>query len=225
MNTKHTVNAPAVSGHRSMLRRFVTVATMGALMLGVASASAGGTVDKGAFEVNTHAGVGAEYSGKLAVKGDGKFSVKDEGGTIVFMSAITDGELNMKEGRQDHTVGPKNKLGIPKGQKVSLTIDKGKLTFPDAGKTTSGTVSGRLRFLGKESTVPVKYTVKEDGGKYVVTSASFEFKYTDHRPALSEDDMKDIREDAVDEFPKDKKKQDEDSDIDLHSDSTPRTES
>jgi len=42
MNIKHSVNAPALSGKRSMLRRLVTAATMGALLLGVASASADG---------------------------------------------------------------------------------------------------------------------------------------------------------------------------------------
>jgi len=180
MNIKHSVNAPALSGKRSMLRRFVTVATMGALFLGVASASADGGGGKGKFEIVTIAGVGDGYTGKLDVKGDGKFSVKEEGGNLVFTSNVADGELNMKDGRQKHTVGDDSKLGLKKGQKVSLIIEKSKLTFPEAGKEASGSAPGKVKMLGKESSVTVKYTVKEDGGKYVIKNASFDFDYTKH---------------------------------------------
>jgi len=180
MNIKHSVNAPALSGKRSMLRRFVTVATMGALFLGVASASADGGGGKGKFEIVTIAGVGDGYTGKLDVKGDGKFSVKEEGGNLVFTSNVADGELNMKDGRQKHTVGDDSKLGLKKGQKVSLIIEKSKLTFPEAGKEASGSAPGKVKMLGKESNVTVKYTVKEDGGKYVIKNASFDFDYTKH---------------------------------------------
>ena len=180
MNIKHSVNAPALSGKRSMLRRFVTVATMGALFLGVASASADGGGGKGKFEIVTIAGVGDGYTGKLDVKGDGKFSVKEEGGNLVFTSNVADGELNMKDGRQKHTVGDDSKLGLKKGQKVSLIVEKSKLTFPEAGKEASGTAPGKVKMLGKESSVTVKYTVKEDGGKYVIKNASFDFDYTKH---------------------------------------------
>ena len=180
MNIKHPVNAPALSGKRSMLRRFVTVATMGALFLGVASASADGGGGKGKFEIVTIAGVGDGYTGKLDVKGDGKFSVKEEGGNLVFTSNVADGELNMKDGRQKHTVGDDSKLGLKKGQKVSLIIEKSKLTFPEAGKEASGSAPAKVKMLGKESSVTVKYTVKEDGGKYVIKNASFDFDYTKH---------------------------------------------
>ena len=180
MNIKHSVNAPALSGKRSMLRRFVTVATMGALFLGVASASADGGGGKGKFEIVTIAGVGDGYTGKLDVKGDGKFSVKEEGGNLVFTSNVADGELNMKDGRQKHTVGDDSKLGLKKGQKVSLIIEKSKLTFPEAGKEASGSAPAKVKMLGKESSVTVKYTVKEDGGKYVIKNASFDFDYTKH---------------------------------------------
>ena len=206
MNIKHSVNAPALSGKRSMLRRFVAVATMGALMLGVASASADGPKGKGTFSLTTHAGVGKDYTGKLDVKGDGKFTVTEEGGNLVFTSAVADGDLNMKDGRQDHTVGSSSKLGIQKGHKVTLTIDKSKLTFPEAGKSASATVPGKLKFLGKESNVTVKYSVKEDGGKYRVTDANFDFKYTDHR-SLSEKDLNEIKEDAKKEAGGDAKKE------------------
>jgi hypothetical protein len=175
MNIKHSVNA-----NRSILRRFATVATLGALMLGVASASADGGGGKGSFALTTIAGVGDGYTGKLDVKGDGKFSVKDEGNKLVFVSSVADGELNMKDGRQKHTVGDDSKLGLKKGQKVSLTIEKSKLTFPEAGKEASGSAPGTLKMLGKESNVTVKYTVKEDGGKYTIKSASFDFDYTKH---------------------------------------------
>jgi hypothetical protein len=179
MNTKHFVNAPAHSGTRSILRRFVSAATLGALLLGVATASADGG-GRGKFEIVTIAGAGDSYTGKLDVKGDGKFSVKDEGGSLVFTSNVADGELNMKDGRQKHTVGDDSKLGLKKGAKVSLIVEKSKLTFPEAGKEASGSVPGKVKMLGKESSVTVKYTVKEDGGKYVIKSASFDFDYTKH---------------------------------------------
>ena len=178
MNTKHSVNA--VSGKRSLLRRFVTVAAAASvLMLGVVAQADGGG-GKGSFELMTIAGVGDGYTGKLDVKGDGKFIVKDEGDKLVFVSNVADGELNMKDGRQKHTVGDDSKLGLKKGQKVKLTIEKSKLTFPEAGKEASGSAPGKLSMLGKESSVTVKYTVKEDGGKYTIKRASFDFDYTKH---------------------------------------------
>lgn len=186
MNTKHTVNAP-VSGHRSMLRRFVTVATMGALMLGVASASADkGKEGKGSYSVTTIAGVGDGYTGKLDVKGDGKFRVQDEGDKLVFTSHIGAGkELSMKDGRQKHTCGDENGEGskvpgVKKDSKVKLIVQKSALTFPEAGKEASGSAPGKVDFLGKTSNVTVKYTVKEEGGKYVIKSATFDFDYTKH---------------------------------------------
>ena len=175
MNIKHT----ALTGNRSMLRRFVAVATMGALMLGVASASADGG-GKGSYSLTTIAGVGDGYTGKLDVKGEGKFTVKEEGDKLVFMSNVADGELNMKDGRQKHTVGDDSKLGLKKGQKVKLVVKKSDLTFPEAGKEASGTAPGRFHMLGKETDVKIKYTVKEDGGKYIIKTASFDLDYTKH---------------------------------------------
>jgi hypothetical protein len=187
MNTKHSVNAPALSGKRSMLRRFVTAAAMGALLLGVASASADkGKEGKGTYTVTTIAGVGDGYTGKLDVKGDGKFRVQDEGGNLVFVSHIGGkGDLNMKDGRQKHTCGDENgkdsKIpGMTKDTKVKVIIEKSKLTFPEAGKEASGSAPAKVQFLGKESSVTVKYSVKEDGGKYVIKNASFDFDYTKH---------------------------------------------
>lgn len=187
MNIQHSVNAPALSGKRSMLRRFVTAATMGALLFGVASASADGKKEgKGQYTVTTIAGVGDSYTGKLDVKGDGKFRVQDEGGNLVFVSHIGGkGDLNMKDGRQKHTCGDENGkdskiAGMSKDSKVKVVIDKAKLTFPEAGKEASGSAPAKIQFLGKESNVTVKYTVKEDGGKYVIKSASFDFDYTKH---------------------------------------------
>ena len=187
MNIKHSVNVPALSGKRSVLRRFVTAATMGALLFGVASASADGKKEgKGTYTVTTVAGVGDGYTGKLDVKGDGKFRVQDEGGNLVFVSHIGGkGDLNMKDGRQKHTCGDENgkdsKIpGMTKDTKVKVIIDKSKLTFPDAGKEASGTAPAKVQFLGKESNVTVKYSVKEDGGKYVIKNASFDFDYTKH---------------------------------------------
>jgi hypothetical protein len=194
MNTKHSVIAPALSGKRSMLRHFVTAATMGVLMLGVASAAADGKKEgKGSYSVTTIAGVGCKDSdhctGKLDVKGDGKFKVQDEGANLVFLSHIGAGkELNMKDGRQKHTCGDEkgegSKIpGMTKDTKIKLTIEKSKLTFPEAGKEASGSAPAKVNFLGKESTVNVKYSVKEDGGHYVIKNASFDFDYTKHTGA------------------------------------------
>jgi len=187
MNIQHSVNVPALSGKRSMLRRFVTAATMGALLFGVASASADkGKEGKGTYTVTTVAGVGDGYTGKLDVKGDGKFRVQDEGGNLVFISHIGGkGDLNMKDGRQKHTCGDENgkdsKIpGMTKDTKVKVIIEKSKLTFPEAGKEASGSAPAKVQFLGKESNVNVKYSVKEDGGKYIIKSASFDFDYTKH---------------------------------------------
>ena len=187
MNIKHSVNAPVSSGKRSILRRFVTTATMGALLFGVASASADkGAEGKGSYTVTTIAGVGDGYTGKLDVKGDGKFRVQDEGGNLVFTSRIGGkGDLNMKDGRQKHTCGDENgkdsKIpGMTKDSKVKVVIEKSKLTFPEAGKEASGTAPAKVQFLGKESNVTVKYSVKEDGGKYIIKNASFDFDYTKH---------------------------------------------
>jgi hypothetical protein len=187
MNIKHSVNVPALSGKRSMLRRFVTAATMGALLFGVASASADkGKEGKGTYTVTTVAGVGDSYTGKLDVKGDGKFRVQDEGGNLVFISHIGGkGDLNMKDGRQKHTCGDENgkdsKIpGMSKDTKAKVIIEKSKLTFPEAGKEASGSAPAKVQFLGKESNVTVKYSVKEDGGKYIIKSASFDFDYTKH---------------------------------------------
>jgi hypothetical protein len=196
MNIKHSVNAPALSGKRSMLRRFVTMASAASvLMLGVVAQADGGT--KNGFTLSTFAGVGSGYTGKLEVKGDGKFTAKDDGNNIVFTSNVADGELNMKDGRQKHTVGDDSKLGLKKGQKVTLTIEKSKLTFPDAGKESSGSAPGTLHMLGMDSKVNVKYKVKEEGGKYTIQSAAFDFKYTNHLP-ITEDDKKKIAKGELD---------------------------
>jgi hypothetical protein len=187
MNIKHSVNVPALSGKRSVLRRFVTAATMGALLFGVASASADGKKEgKGTYTVTTVAGVGDGYTGKLDVKGDGKFRVQDEGGNLVFVSRIGGkGDLNMKDGRQKHTCGDENGkdskiAGMNKDSKAKVIIEKSKLTFPEAGKEASGSAPAKVQFLGKESNVTVKYSVKEDGGKYIIKNASFDFDYTKH---------------------------------------------
>jgi len=193
MNTKHSVNA--LSGKRSMLRRFVTVATAASvLLLGVVAQADGG--GSGSFSLATVAGMGESYTGKLDVKGDGKFTVKDDGANLVFTSRVADGELNMKDGRQKHTVGDDSKLGLKKGAKVTLTIEKSKLTFPSAGQDASGSAPGKLNMLGVDSTVTVKYTVHEDGGKYVIKSASFDFKYTNHLPISKDDQKLDPKKDA-----------------------------
>ena len=201
MNTKHSVNAPALSSKRSMLRRFATVFTAASvLMLGIASASADGKdAGKGSYELTTIAGVGDNFTGKLDVKGDGKFRVEDDGTNLVFTSHVGGGrQLNMKDGRQEHTTGKRankekykdredpdegtgSKIpGMGKDTRIKLTIEKSKLTFPEAGKEVSGTVPAKVNFLKEASTVNVKYTVKEDGGKYVIKSASFDFDYTKH---------------------------------------------
>lgn len=167
MNSKHTV---------SSVRRFVSAATAATvLLLGAAAQADGG---RGNFSITTIAGAGESYTGKLDVKGDGKFSVKEEGGNLVFTAKAA--ELNMKDGRQKHTVGDDSKLGLKQAHSITLTVEKSKLNFPEAGKEASGSVPGKLTMLGKTSDVNVKYKVKEEGGKYTVVSASFDFDYTKH---------------------------------------------
>jgi hypothetical protein len=205
MNIKHSVVAPAPLGKRSLLQRFAAVAAISALTLGVVPAAAegpghghgpghgpggpgpgpggpsnDGPVGRGSYNLTTIAGVGDGYTGKLDVKGDGKFIVKEEGGKLVFISNVADGDLNMKDGRQKHTVGDDSKVGLRKGAKVRLVVEKSALTFPEPGKEVSGTVPAKFHMLGKEKDVKVKYTVKEDGGKYVIKSASFDLDYTKH---------------------------------------------
>jgi YceI-like domain len=178
MNIKHSVNAPALSGKRSSLRRFVSVVTAASVLtLGVASAFADGG-GKGTFSLSTIAGMGEKYTGKLDVKGGGKFAVSEAGGNLVFTLKASD--LNMKDGRQKHTVGKDSKLGLNSDHSITLTIEKSKLSFPEAGKEVSGKVPGTLNMLGKPETVTVAYTVKEEGGHYVVQSANFDFDYTKH---------------------------------------------
>ncbi len=181
MNTQHSVIAPAPSAKRSLLQRFVAIAAVSALLLGAGAASAdGGAAGKGTYSITTIAGMGDNYTGKLDVKGDGKFTVHEEGNKLVFVSNVADGELNMKDGRQKHTVGDDSKLGLKKGQKVKLVVEKSALTFPEPGKEVSGTVPAKFHMLGKERDVKVKYTVKEEGGKYVIKNASFDLDYTKH---------------------------------------------
>jgi len=200
MIIQHSVNAQARSSQRSTLRRFLSAAAAGALLLGVASASAdgghGGPGDRGngggVFVLSTIAGVGDSYTGKLDVKGDGRFKVRDAGPNLIFSSHVTEGELNMKDGRQKHTVGEDSKLNLKGGAKVKLIVDKSKLTFPEAGKESSGKAPGKLVVTirkdgkdvvqGQEENVTVSYTVKEDGGKYTIEKATFDFDYTKHTP-------------------------------------------
>ncbi len=202
MNIKHSVNAPVLTSKRGILRRLLAAAAAGALLCGVGSASADDRGNGGGtFTITTIAGVGEGYTGKLDVKGDGKFKVKDAGPNLVFTSHIGFGELNMKDGRQKHTVGEDSKLGYKRGARVKLVVDKSKLTFPAPGQEASGTVTGKLVVIakfkekdkdgketdkdkdapvGQEETVTVKYTVKEEGGKYTIKNASFDFDYTKH---------------------------------------------
>jgi len=176
MNIKHSVNAPALSGKRSMLRRLVTAATMGALLLGVASASADGGGGKGKFTLLGSA------TGGIAVKGKGKFKVKDVDGKLVFDASVGNcTDIEMADGRQEHTCGPKSKINGMKPDSIAkLVIEKSALKFPEAGKSSSGKAPGKVHFLGKSSDVNVEYKVEEKGGKYKVASASFKFDYTKH---------------------------------------------
>lgn len=200
MNIQHSVIAPAPLGKRSLRQRFVAIAAISTLMLGVLPAAAGdgdrdrdghghgdghgqgqgGPVGNGAYSLTTIAGVGDGYTGKLDVKGDGKFIVKEEGGKLIFVSNVADGDLNMKDGRQKHTVGDDSKVGLKKGAKVRLIVEKSALSFPEPGKEASGVVPAKFQMLGKERDVKVKYAVKEEGGKYVIKSASFDLDYTQH---------------------------------------------
>lgn len=177
MNTIHSVNAPALSGKRSMISRFVTLATAASvLVLGVASASA----DPGGHGKYKLVG---KATGGISVKGEGKFKVRDKEGKLAFDSQIGGcKDINMADGRQKHTCSEEDsKLkGMTKDAMAKLIVEKKDLKFPKAGETSSGDAKGEVHFLGKKSSVTVHYEVTEKGGKYKVKSASFEFDYTKH---------------------------------------------
>lgn len=176
MNIQHSVNAPALSGKRSMLRRLVTAATMGALLLGVASAAADSGGGGGKF---TLAGTA---TGGIGVKGKGKFKVKDVDGKLIFDASIGNcNDIDMEGGRQKHTCGEGTVIAGMKADSVAkLVIEKSGVKFPEAGKTSSGKAPGKLHFLGKSSDVTVDYKVAESEGKYIVKSATFKFEYLKH---------------------------------------------
>jgi hypothetical protein len=181
MNTTQSSPQFKTSDKRGALRRFVSgLAAVGALTLAAAAAQAGDS--HGKFDIEGYAGVGEKYMAKLDVKGDGKFKAKDEGDKIVFTADVGKGdpELKMKDGRQKHTVGPESKIDIAAGTVVKLTVEKSKLTFPEAGKEASGSVPAKLEYNGKTQSVTVEYKVKEKDGKYIVKKASFSFDYTKH---------------------------------------------
>ena len=134
----------------------------------------------GNFTLTTKAGVGDSYSGSIAVNGLGKFQTSDDGDKFTFVSNVADGDLQMKDGRQSHTVGEDSKLGLTKGQKVTLTVAKANVNLPSDGITSSGVAKGKLRMLGKDQDVKVKYEVTSRNGKYAIKSASFTFDYTKH---------------------------------------------
>jgi hypothetical protein len=172
MNTQHPVNAPAQSRSKSLLHRFVAVATVSSLMLGVTTAWAGST---GNFDLRSSAGAGT-----IPVTGTGKFNVEDKGSAILF--STTAGAIDMGI-RKKHTIGDDSKL-VPKllaNAPITLSIDKLKLTFPAAGQHVDDkVVKGTFSMLGKTQEVNVKYSVKNDGGKYTLTKASFTLDYTKH---------------------------------------------
>lgn len=200
MNTTHPELTLAPSRKRSMLRRLVAAAATSVLLLGVGSANADGNhgdhgghgdrggdrVGRGAFEITTIAGIGDSYTGKLDVKGDGKFSVKEEGSKLVFTVHVIkpdkddDLPIRMKDGRQKHTVGEDSKIGLGWNQKITLEVEKSSLTFPEASKEASGKAPAKLTMMGKTQNVTISYKVKEEGGKFKILSASFDFDYTQH---------------------------------------------
>jgi hypothetical protein len=196
MNTQFSVNAPARSRSASLLRRFVATAAMGVALLGVTAAFADDFPKEDNYSITTFAGATKSYLGKLSVRGSGKFTAKDDGANLVFTTVAGNGddgngEIHMLDKRQPHTVGPKSKVGLPTGHAITLKIEKSKLNFPADGQEASGEVPGTLSFRGV--TKPIKkisYKVKGlGGGKYLITSANFSFKYTDHMPATGKKDQ------------------------------------
>lgn len=177
MNIKHSVNVPALSGKRSMLRRLVTAATMGALMLGVVSASADGGGGKGSYSLEGTA------TGGIAVKGDGKFKIRDVDGKLVFDSKIGGcADIQMKDKRQKHTCDKDDSkiAGMKPDSIAKLVVEKSAIKFPEAGKSSSGKAPGKVHFLEKSSDVTIEYEISEKGGKYKVSKASFVWTYTKH---------------------------------------------
>ncbi len=182
MNMINRTPVTVSSSKRNMFRRLLSTTTA-ACVLTLASASALAADGHGKYTVTSIAGVGDSYTGKLDVKGNGKFKAVDDGANIVLTSKIGKGdpELTMHDKRQDHTTGKDNKLGLKGDTVATITIAKAGLTFPEAGKKTSGKVDGKLEYLGKSQKVSIDYSVREEGGKFIVEKASFKFDYTKHR--------------------------------------------
>lgn len=177
MNIKHSVNVPAHSGKHSMLRRLVTAATMGALMLGVLSASADEGGGRGSYTIEGKA------SGGIAVSGSGKFKIRDVDGKLVFNSKIGScADITMKDKRQKHTCDKDESkiVGMKPDSVAKLVVEKSAIKFPEPGKTSKGKAAGKVHFLEKSSDVTVDYEIAEKGGKFKVVNASFVWNYTKH---------------------------------------------
>lgn len=122
---------------------------------------------------------GTAAKGTIKVSGRGKFDLKDDGSTLVFTSAIGRGKPHLDMGeRQDHT---RKHFALSAASVVTLSVPKAGLSFPEPGKTVSGTASGKLEFGAGEQPVRVQYKARGAAGAIVVEQAEFTFDYTIHR--------------------------------------------
>ena len=75
----------------------------------------------------------------------------------------------------DGEVAPDARARAP-GRGAWIGVARAELDAANA----KGKLKGALQRAFKTSDVTVKYKVKEDGGKYTIVSASFDFDYTKH---------------------------------------------
>jgi len=159
-----------------LLRRLLSVSVAaGALLLGVVAHADSG---HGTFSIAGVAGVGANYSNPVAVKGDGKFTLVGDAANVVLKAKAAD--ILMRDGLQSYTVGENSRIGLKSSNVITLTVAKSDLKLPEAGQQAASVAPGKLSMLGKTSTVTVKYVASEEGGKYAISLAGFDFDYTKH---------------------------------------------
>ncbi|HLV65431.1 MAG TPA: YceI family protein [Polyangiaceae bacterium] len=152
-------------------RRIVLPAVLAALTA-AGAANAELTCSKTAtYKVN--AAAKPKIGPRLKFDGKGPVNGEEKGGKLVFVAKLD--EVDMGE-RNEHT---RKYFRIKKDSVAKLTVDKGALKIPEGNKAVEGEVKGKLQLNGQEKPVKVKYKAKREGGEFVVSDASFSFKYTD----------------------------------------------
>lgn len=128
--------------------------------------------------------VRGKATGGIPVSGNGKFSVSEGDGKVVFRAPLRKGVLDMGI-RDKHT---RKEFELGDRSEAKLVVKRSALQLPKEGAQVSGTVRGTLTFQGVTRPVDVQYAVRRTKGAYTVSSASFTFDYTKFRPKEDGDD-------------------------------------